>query len=158
MSKHVTISPEEAADRLAIRELVEAYAHCADRRGVYEREGSDALTGAAFTRGARSSFRGPEPVRRDHALPRADDNPHTDSRPRHRRNLLHAPSPYDQRWKTTADDCRSPVYGHVREDRRRVAIFRAPALRRLDRGTGTVMTTTNLTTSMCVLEPFRGRA
>ena len=32
MSKHVAISPGEAADRLAIRELVEAYAHCADRR------------------------------------------------------------------------------------------------------------------------------
>jgi ketosteroid isomerase-like protein len=32
MTKHVTISPSEAADRLAIRELVEAYAHCADRR------------------------------------------------------------------------------------------------------------------------------
>jgi hypothetical protein len=32
MSTHVTISPTEAADRLAIRELVEAYAHCADRR------------------------------------------------------------------------------------------------------------------------------
>ena len=32
MSQHVTISPNEAADRLAIRELVEAYAHCADRR------------------------------------------------------------------------------------------------------------------------------
>src|ERR1700678_2858136 len=32
MSKHVSISPIEAADRLAIRELVEAYAHCADRR------------------------------------------------------------------------------------------------------------------------------
>jgi hypothetical protein len=32
MSKHITISREEAADRLAIRELVEAYAHCADRR------------------------------------------------------------------------------------------------------------------------------
>jgi ketosteroid isomerase-like protein len=32
MSKHIRISPEEAADRLAIRELVEAYAHCADRR------------------------------------------------------------------------------------------------------------------------------
>ena len=29
---HNTISPTEAADRLAIRELVEAYAHCADRR------------------------------------------------------------------------------------------------------------------------------
>ena len=32
MSRHVSISPEEAADRVAIRELVEAYAHCADRR------------------------------------------------------------------------------------------------------------------------------
>jgi SnoaL-like domain len=32
MSKHVAISPGEAADRLAIRELIEAYAHCADRR------------------------------------------------------------------------------------------------------------------------------
>ena len=32
MSKHVAISPNESADRLVIRELVEAYAHCADRR------------------------------------------------------------------------------------------------------------------------------
>jgi hypothetical protein len=32
MSKHVEISCAEAADRLAIRELIEAYAHCADRR------------------------------------------------------------------------------------------------------------------------------
>ena len=32
MSKHVAVSPSEAADRLAIRELVEAYAHYADRR------------------------------------------------------------------------------------------------------------------------------
>jgi SnoaL-like domain len=32
VSKHVSISPSEAADRLAIRELIEAYAHCADRR------------------------------------------------------------------------------------------------------------------------------
>jgi ketosteroid isomerase-like protein len=32
MSRHITISAAEAADRLAIRELVEAYAHCADRR------------------------------------------------------------------------------------------------------------------------------
>src|ERR1700757_972349 len=34
MSKHVSISSTEAADRLAIRELVEAYAHCADRRNA----------------------------------------------------------------------------------------------------------------------------
>ena len=32
MTQHIAISPAEAADRLAIRELVEAYAHCADRR------------------------------------------------------------------------------------------------------------------------------
>ena len=32
MSRHTAISPNEAADRLAIRELIEAYAHCADRR------------------------------------------------------------------------------------------------------------------------------
>src|SRR5260370_41893095 len=31
---HMRISPEEAADRLAIRELIEAYGHCADRRDV----------------------------------------------------------------------------------------------------------------------------
>jgi hypothetical protein len=32
MASHMAISPQEAADRLAIRELVDAYAHCADRR------------------------------------------------------------------------------------------------------------------------------
>src|ERR1700761_5390864 len=32
MAKHAKVSPEESADRLAIRELIEAYAHCADRR------------------------------------------------------------------------------------------------------------------------------
>jgi hypothetical protein len=32
MSSRTTISPSAAADRLAIRELVEAYTHCADRR------------------------------------------------------------------------------------------------------------------------------
>lgn len=32
MGTHVSISGPEAADRLEIRELVDAYAHCADRR------------------------------------------------------------------------------------------------------------------------------
>ena len=40
MSQHVAICPTEAADRLAIRELIEAYAHCADRRDA---EGQMAL-------------------------------------------------------------------------------------------------------------------
>jgi hypothetical protein len=32
MTNHVSISGAEAADRLAIRELVDAYARCADHR------------------------------------------------------------------------------------------------------------------------------
>ena len=32
MVNHIALSLTEAADRLAIRELIEAYAHCADRR------------------------------------------------------------------------------------------------------------------------------
>ena len=31
MTARLSISPEAAADRLAIRELIDAYAHCADR-------------------------------------------------------------------------------------------------------------------------------
>jgi SnoaL-like domain len=34
MSSHSTLSPKAAADRLAIRELFDAYAHCADTRDV----------------------------------------------------------------------------------------------------------------------------
>lgn len=32
MAIHIRISPEETADRLALRELEDAYAYCADRR------------------------------------------------------------------------------------------------------------------------------
>ena len=40
MAVHTQLSPQEAADRLAIRELFDAYAHCADRRDA---EGQKAL-------------------------------------------------------------------------------------------------------------------
>ena len=40
MAIHIEMSPAEAADRLAIRELLDAYAHCADRRDA---EGQRAL-------------------------------------------------------------------------------------------------------------------
>jgi hypothetical protein len=40
---HTEVSPREQADRLAIRELIDAYAHCADRRDA---DGQKAL----FTR------------------------------------------------------------------------------------------------------------
>src|SRR6201984_2937623 len=58
MSKHAAISPEEAADRLAIRELVEAYAHCADRRDA---AGQMALHTAAATCGVYMNPKGPNP-------------------------------------------------------------------------------------------------
>src|SRR3954464_8281878 len=32
MAVHTEVTPTEAADRLALRELFDAYAHCADRR------------------------------------------------------------------------------------------------------------------------------
>jgi SnoaL-like protein len=40
MAVHTELSPTEAADRLALRELFDAYAHCADRRDA---EGQKAL-------------------------------------------------------------------------------------------------------------------
>ena len=40
MVDHAAVSPAEAADRLALRELFDAYAHCADRRDA---EGQKAL-------------------------------------------------------------------------------------------------------------------
>ena len=40
MALHTELTPSEAADRLAIRELFDAYAHCADRRDA---EGQKAL-------------------------------------------------------------------------------------------------------------------
>ena len=40
MAVHTELSPTEAADRLALRELFDAYAHCADRRDA---EGEKAL-------------------------------------------------------------------------------------------------------------------
>jgi SnoaL-like domain len=40
MATHTDLSPAESADRLALRELFDAYAHCADRRDA---EGQKAL-------------------------------------------------------------------------------------------------------------------
>jgi hypothetical protein len=37
MSVHSSVSLAEAADRLALRELFDAYAHCADRRDARAR-------------------------------------------------------------------------------------------------------------------------
>jgi hypothetical protein len=53
MVVHTEISATEAADRLALRELFDAYAHCADRRDA---EGQKALfTAARATRSPTTS-------------------------------------------------------------------------------------------------------
>jgi SnoaL-like domain len=64
MAVHTEISPAQAADRLAIRELVDAYAHCADRR---DGEGQKAL----FTTGTRFAAYGARPGRRPRKMPTA---------------------------------------------------------------------------------------
>jgi hypothetical protein len=64
MSKHVSISREEAADRLAIRELVEAYAHCADRRDA---KGQMALFTADSHFAVYMNARDPQPSQELHS-------------------------------------------------------------------------------------------
>jgi hypothetical protein len=113
MSQHLTISPSEAADRLAIRELVEAYAHCADRRDakgqmslftadthfvVYmNAKGSEAFAGVALARGTRSSLCRPKQVRRHYALRRTEYDFRPYSRPRYGGVLLSGAPPHCRR-------------------------------------------------------------
>lgn len=58
MAVHTELSPVEAADRLAIRELFDAYAHCADRRDA---EGQKALFTADTRFAVYMSGAGTEP-------------------------------------------------------------------------------------------------
>ena len=64
MSKHATVSPNEAADRLAIRELIEAYAHCADRRDA---KGQMALFTTDTHFGVYMNAKDPKPTQELHS-------------------------------------------------------------------------------------------
>ena len=152
MSKHDTISPAEAADRLAIRELVEGYAHCADRRDA---EGQKSL----FTddthfvvymdakdlpkpsqelhsraRLPRSRIRRPQQVRRHDALRRTEHHPHADGGSGHGRGLHHGAPPDGRGWKAASDDRRAPLRGHLRENGRHLAVPRSASSTSVDRG------------------------
>ena len=159
MSKHVTISPNEAADRLAIRELVEAYAHCADRRDA---KGQMSLFTADTHFVVYMNAKDPTPSQELHSrealapvfaeLNKYDATTHfvgqstiftLTRRPSHRGSLLPGASRHGRRWKATLDARLAPLPRHVREDGRRVAVCGAPALRRLAGGARTVMTRTN---------------
>ena len=88
MAVHPEVTPSEAADRLAIRELFDAYAHCADRRdaeaqkalftvdtrfAVYmDGEGQRADLRAGWSRSPHAGLRRSESLRGDDPLQRAE--------------------------------------------------------------------------------------
>jgi len=147
MSKHICISPKEAADRLAIRELVEAYAHCADRRDAKGQMSLFTLdTHFVVYMNARDPTPSPELHSREALAPVfADLNKYAATMHfigqstilsltadlRHRRSLLPSTSPHRRGWKATGHGCCATLLRHIREGGRRVAVCGAPALRRL---------------------------
>lgn len=138
MSKHTAISPEEAADRLAIRELIEAYAYCADRRDA---KGQMALFTADTHFVVYLNAKDPTPSQELHSRAAlapvfADLNkyaatmhfvgpehcPHADGRACNGGCVLPC-TPPRRRWrKAKPDDCRVTVPRHVRETGRRVVV------------------------------------
>jgi hypothetical protein len=88
MAVHTELSPTEAADRLALRELFDAYAHCADRRDAegqkalftddtvfvvhMDGEGSEPTYVLRRARSAHPGLRRPQPLRGDDALQRPE--------------------------------------------------------------------------------------
>src|SRR5689334_13301725 len=112
MSKQIRISPEEAADRLAIRELVEAYAHCADRRDakgqmalftedthfvVFMNAKDPEPSTDLHSRDALAPVCRPEQVRRHHALRRTEHHLHSLRRPGRGGSLLLSASRHRRR-------------------------------------------------------------
>jgi hypothetical protein len=100
MAVHTELSPAEAADRLALRELFDAYAHCADRRdaegqkalftddtrfAVYmDGEGSEPTSVLQGREALMQRLRRPESLRGHDALQRPKHGHHR-REPRHRR-------------------------------------------------------------------------
>jgi serine/threonine protein kinase len=148
--RHDTISATEAADRLAIRELVEAYAHCADRRDakgqmslftvdthfvVYMNAKDPTPSMELRSREALAPVFASEQVRRHDALRRTEYHlTLTNDRATGEAYCL-------AHHVTVAGGQRrvAPLSRHVREDRWRVALRGTPPVRRLDRRTSIVM-------------------
>jgi SnoaL-like domain len=173
MSNHATISPSEAADRLAIRELIEAYTHCADRRDA---RGQMSLFTADIHFVVYMNAKNPTPSQELHsrealapvfsklnkygadALGRTEHDLHADRRSSHRGSLLLGASRQARRWKATLDSCLAPISRYFREGEWCVAVCGASAVRRLVRGAHTFMTAANQIVSMIALAASRGRA
>jgi hypothetical protein len=156
MAKHQAISAEVAGDRLAIRELVEAYAHSADRR---EAKGRRALFTADTHFVVYMNAKDPTPSQKLYprealALVFADLNKYTATTHFVGQSTIFALT--GDRAEGEAY-CLAPISRHVREDGRRVAVFGASAVRRLVRGARTFMTPANEIASMIPLAVPRGR-
>jgi hypothetical protein len=145
---HTEITPTERADRLAIRELVDAYAHCADRRDA---EGQQSL----FTEDTHfvvyMNGQGSEPSQvldgREALTPVFDDlnryratmhfngqsTVALDGDRATGESYCIAPPPIHRRRRAQADGRVAAIRRHVREGRRGLAVRRAQPLRRLDR-------------------------
>jgi len=155
MSKHVTLSADEAADRLAIRELVEAYAHCADRRDA---EGQMSLFTADTHFVVYMNAKDPTPSQELHSrealapvfaeLNKYDATTHFvrqstiftltgDPATGEAYCLAHHVTVNGGKRRLNARF--APLLRHVREDRRLVAVCGALSLRRLAGGARTVM-------------------
>ena len=159
MSKHIAISPSEAADCLAIRELVEAYAHCVDRRDA---KGQMSLFTPDTHFVVYMNARDPTPSQELHSraalAPVFDDlNKYAaimhfvgqstiltltgDRATGEAYTLAHHLTIEGEKRSLMLR--RSPLLGYVRQDRQCVAVCEAPTLRRLAGGTRSVMTATN---------------
>ncbi len=133
MSKHVSISPAEAADRLAIRELVESYANCADRRDA---KGQMSLFTADTHFVVYMDAKDPTPSQELHSRAAlapvfAELNKYEATTHFVGQSTIFALTK-DRRQKPL-DGRLAPLPRYLREDGGRVAVCRAPALRRLDR-------------------------
>jgi hypothetical protein len=150
MALHDAITPAEAADRLALREVFDAYAHCADRRDA---EGQKAL----FTEDARFAvyMNGPgsEPSYvlegREALTPVFDDlnryeaTTHfngqsavdLDGERASGESYTIAHHPLHRKRGAKDHDRLAPLPGHVREDRRTLVLRRTQTHPRLERDT-----------------------
>ena len=158
MSQHATISPVEAADRLAIRELVEAYAHCADRRDA---KGQMALftadTHFVVYMNAKDSKPSQELHSREELAPVfADLNQYEATTHFVGQSTIFTLTgergtgeAYCLAHHVTVDSSKrrlmvASLPRHIREIRWRMAVLGAPALRRLGGRTRTIMTATEM--------------
>jgi hypothetical protein len=148
MADHTELTPSEAADRLAIRELFDAYAHRADRRDAERQKALfTADTGfVAYMEGAGSEatyvLEGREALTRVFAdLNRYEATTHLNGqstvaarRKQRNRRKLHDRAPRLHRGRRAqAHDRVAALPRHVREDRRSLVLRRTRSRRRLKR-------------------------